>query len=157
MAQWTFITSHGIVLAYIAKHPESTTRVIASAINLTERTIQKIIAELEAEKYIERRRMGRNNHYRINSHNELRHDTIRDVIVEDFLKMLLREAKPKVISEALGHASVAFTMDTYSHIIEGMKEDAMALLDEVLPAGINGVKNSNAKLTPTVDITLRQN
>jgi len=52
--------------------------------------------------------------------------------------MLLRGAKPKVISEALGHASVAFTMDTYSHIIEGMQTDAMALLDEVLPAGING-------------------
>jgi len=43
--------------------------------------------------------------------------------------------KPKVISEALGHASVAFTMDTYSHIISGMQEDMMALLDEVLPAG----------------------
>ncbi len=55
--------------------------------------------------------------------------------------MLLRGAKPKVISEALGHSSVAFTMDTYSHIIEGMQEDAMALLDEVLPAGVNGVKN----------------
>jgi len=49
---------------------------------------------------------------------------------------LLRGAKPKVISEALGHASVAFTMDTYSHIIQGMQEDAMALLDEVLPSGV---------------------
>ena len=55
--------------------------------------------------------------------------------------MLLRGGKPKVISEALGHSSVAFTMDVYSHIIEGMQSDAMALLDEVLPAGINGVKN----------------
>ena len=39
----------------------------------------------------------------------------------------------KVISEALGHASVAFTKDTYSHIISGMQKDMMALLDEVLP------------------------
>jgi len=68
--------------------------------------------------------------------------------------MLLRGAKPKVISEALGHSSVAFTMDCYSHIIEGMQEDAMALLDEVLPAGKNGVfPKNNAKLTPIVDIT----
>ncbi len=59
--------------------------------------------------------------------------------------MLLRGAKPKVISEALGHSSVAFTMDTYSHIIEGMQQDAMALLDEVLPAGING---AGKKMTP---------
>ncbi len=49
---------------------------------------------------------------------------------------LLRGAKPKVISEALEHASVAFTMDTYSHIISGMQEDMMALLDEVLPSGV---------------------
>jgi len=49
---------------------------------------------------------------------------------------LSRGAKPKVISEALGHSSVAFTLDTYSHIIEGMQEEAMALLDEVLPAGV---------------------
>ena len=61
--------------------------------------------------------------------------------------MLLRGAKPKVISEALGHSSVAFTMDVYSHIIKGMQEDAMALLDEVLPAAVN--KNSVANLSPT--------
>ncbi|MFC1865124.1 tyrosine-type recombinase/integrase [Chloroflexota bacterium] len=64
--------------------------------------------------------------------------------------MLLRGAKPKMISEALGHSSVSFTMDVYNHIIEGMQEDAMALLDEVLPAGKNGTNNNiNAKLTPT--------
>jgi len=69
--------------------------------------------------------------------------------------MLLRGAKPKVISEALGHSSVAFTMDVYSHIIEGMQQEAMALLDEVLPPGKNGVpKQFNANLTPRVDITL---
>jgi integrase len=54
---------------------------------------------------------------------------------------LLRGAKPKVISEALGHASVAFTMDTYSHIISGMQEDMMALLDEVLPSGVPRTSN----------------
>jgi integrase len=63
--------------------------------------------------------------------------------------MLLRGAKPKVISEALGHASVAFTLDTYSHIIEGMQSEAMALLDEILPAGVNGIGKNNANLTPS--------
>jgi len=62
--------------------------------------------------------------------------------------MLMRGAKPKVISEALGHASVAFTMDVYSHIIDGMQEDAMALLDGVLPAGVS--QKINAKLTPSI-------
>ncbi len=45
-------------------------------------------------------------------------------------------------------SSVGFTIDTYSHIIEGMQADAMALLDEVLPEGV--VKNSVAHLSPTL-------
>lgn len=57
--------------------------------------------------------------------------------------MLLRGAKPNVISEAPGHSSVAFTMDTYSHIIGNMQQDAMALLDEVLPTGVNKYSVAN--------------
>jgi len=56
--------------------------------------------------------------------------------------MLLRGVPAKIKCEALGHASVAFTMDTYSHIMEGMQGDAMALLDEVLPAGKNGFQKN---------------
>jgi integrase len=50
--------------------------------------------------------------------------------------MLMKGAPAKVISECLGHASVAFTMDTYSHLLQGMQRDAMNLLDEALPTGI---------------------
>jgi len=32
-------------------------------------------------------------------------------------------------------------MDTYSHIISGMQEDMVALLDDVLPVGKIGVGN----------------
>ena len=66
--------------------------------------------------------------------------------------MLLRGAKPKVISEALGHASVAFTLDVYSHIIEGMQSEAMALLDEVVPAAVTAAERNNGNLTARVDI-----
>ena len=64
--------------------------------------------------------------------------------------MLLKGAPPKVISEALGHSSVAFTMDTYATILDGMQAKAMALLDGVLPSGV--FQKYNASLTPTVDI-----
>ena len=33
---------------------------------------------------------------------------------------------PKVVSERLGHASVAFTMQVYAHVIPGMQADAAA-------------------------------
>jgi alcohol dehydrogenase class IV len=65
---------------------------------------------------------------------------------------ILLGTKPEVVSEALGHASVAFTMDTYSHIISGMQEEAIALLDGALPEGVS--KRNNANLMPRMDITV---
>jgi integrase len=50
--------------------------------------------------------------------------------------ILMKGAPAKVISECLSHASVAFTMDTYSHLLGGMQKDSMKLLDEVLPSGV---------------------
>jgi hypothetical protein len=41
---------------------------------------------------------------------------------------------------------MAFTMDTYSHIISGMQEDAMALLDEILPHGVAKAAGLAAKI-----------
>ena len=45
-------------------------------------------------------------------------------------------------------------MDVYSHIIEGMGAEAMALLDEGLPAGIKGIRINSGSLTAKVDIML---
>ena len=54
--------------------------------------------------------------------------------------------------------AAAFTMNTYSHIIDGMQSDAMALLDEVMPSGIVVQENNiNAKLTPTLLKTTTNN
>jgi integrase len=33
---------------------------------------------------------------------------------------------PKVVSERLGHASVGITLDTYSHVVMGLQEEAAA-------------------------------
>lgn len=38
--------------------------------------------------------------------------------------MLAAGVHPKVVSERLGHASVAFTLDTYSHVAPAMESDA---------------------------------
>ncbi len=46
--------------------------------------------------------------------------------------MLLAGVHPKMVSKMLGHSSVAFTLDTYSHVIGGLQGAAMRRLDEVL-------------------------
>jgi integrase len=39
---------------------------------------------------------------------------------------------PKVVSEQLGHASAAFTLDVYSHVLPYMQEQAATKVQEVL-------------------------
>ncbi len=39
---------------------------------------------------------------------------------------------PKVVQERLGHATVAITLDTYSHVLEGLQRDAADKVDELL-------------------------
>jgi len=100
MRRWTIITNYGLVLAYIAKHPESTVREIAPAITLTEWTVFKIIAELELEGYIERKKVGRKNIYSIDPSRSLRHETVRHVLVGDFLKLLGWEPEKSAAEKA---------------------------------------------------------
>lgn len=42
---------------------------------------------------------------------------------------LARGINPKVVQEMLGHASVKITLDTYSHVVPGMFEDAAEAID----------------------------
>ncbi len=91
MPEWTLITHHGLVLVYLFRHPHSTAREIASAIGITEWTVRKLIADLEKAGYIERRKTGRNNVYRINPNTGLRHQTLRHVQVMDLLRLLGHE------------------------------------------------------------------
>ena len=39
---------------------------------------------------------------------------------------------PKIVSERLGHSSIAVTMDIYSHILPGMQEEAALAVEKLL-------------------------
>lgn len=46
--------------------------------------------------------------------------------------MLRAGVHPKIVSERLGHATVAITLDTYSHVMPDMQRDAAAVVDGLL-------------------------
>jgi len=50
--------------------------------------------------------------------------------------MLTAGVHPKIVSEALGHSTVAITLDIYSHVTPGLQEAAAKQLDSVLPVGL---------------------
>ena len=86
--RWTFITNHGLVLSYIFHNPKNTAREVASFIGVTERTTHKIISDLEAAGYIQRRKVCRRNVYGVDPALPLRHHTKQDIFVEDLLGAL---------------------------------------------------------------------
>ena len=63
--QWTFITNHAQVLLTVAQSPDVRVREIAGAVGITERYAYRILRDLQNAGYVERRREGRCNLYRI--------------------------------------------------------------------------------------------
>ena len=71
--QWTMLTGHGHVLVEIARNPDARIRDISAAAGITERTVQAIVADLEAAGYITRKRTGRRTTYTVNPDQPFRH------------------------------------------------------------------------------------
>lgn len=46
--------------------------------------------------------------------------------------MMADGINPKIVSEPLGHSSVAFTLDIYSHVLPGLQEEAALKFEEGL-------------------------
>jgi MarR family len=70
---WTFLSNHAYVLVSIAAEPEIRMRDVATRVGITERAVQRIVAELEAGGYLSIAREGRRNRYTVNTELPLRH------------------------------------------------------------------------------------
>ena len=46
--------------------------------------------------------------------------------------LLTRNVNPKIVSEMLGHSTIAITLDTYSHVLPNMRDAAAAAMEEAL-------------------------
>ena len=70
---WTFLTNHTQVLLCIADDVDIRLRDVAEKVGITERAAQRIVADLVEAAIIDRRRVGRRNHYLINRQAAMRH------------------------------------------------------------------------------------
>ncbi len=66
-------TNHAQVLLYLSAHKEEPLRKVALAIGVTERSVQLMVADLEAAGYLERNKVGRQNRYQISADRPLQH------------------------------------------------------------------------------------
>jgi integrase len=46
--------------------------------------------------------------------------------------LLSKGTHPKIVQEMLGHANISMTLDTYSHVLPTMQDEAIAALEGAL-------------------------
>ncbi|QEG36119.1 helix-turn-helix transcriptional regulator [Bythopirellula goksoeyrii] len=93
--RWTFLTNHSHVLILLHAEPDLVVREIAARVEITERAIQQIIADLEVEGFIEREKIGRRNHYRVKSDHYLRHPIEAHCKIADLLSLIVDHPNAK--------------------------------------------------------------
>ena len=98
MKEWNFITNHGLVLLYISKNPQCTMRDMAATLGVTERSIQRVLKDLEAGGYVTWQSTGRSNIYEVNNTRELKHELTKDSVVKDLLSLLGDKKKSRAKS-----------------------------------------------------------
>jgi hypothetical protein len=87
-ARWTFLTNHSHVLILLSRNPSIVLREVAALVGITERAVQRIIADLEDECVIEREKVGRQNRYRVLANKSLRHPIESHRKVADLLRAI---------------------------------------------------------------------
>lgn len=76
------------MLVLLSRDPSLVLRKVALKIGITERAVQRIIADLEASGYIDREKIGRQNHYRIRVGQSLRHPIESHLTIGDLLALI---------------------------------------------------------------------
>lgn len=86
--QWTFLTNHFHVLVSLSRNPYSRIRDLSDDVGITQRAVQRILAELVEDKVLKVRKEGRRNHYTINRRKRLRHHLESKHNIGDLLEIL---------------------------------------------------------------------
>lgn len=70
---WTFLSNHSHVLVVLARGKPLSLREVALEVGITERSVQRIVSDLQEAGYVKKAKLGRGNLYSINSKLPLRH------------------------------------------------------------------------------------
>jgi len=89
MSDWALLSNHGLVLLSVADKPEATTREVATNLGMTERSVQRIVSNLDSAGYIKKERAGRRNRYEVDYEKPLRHPAKKDKSVGNLLAELV--------------------------------------------------------------------
>lgn len=86
---WSFFSNYAHVLVTLAEDPSARLRDVAERVGITERAVQRIVAQLEQAGVLTKERDGRRNHYHIDFSCHLRHPLEQHATVGNLLHMVL--------------------------------------------------------------------
>lgn len=89
---FTFLSNHAHVLICLDQDRTMRLRDVAERVDITERAVQKIVADLEEAGILVRHREGRRNAYEIRADRPLRHPIESHRTVGDLLRLVRTEA-----------------------------------------------------------------
>jgi len=90
---WTFLANHSHVLLCIAKQPDIRLSEVADLVGIGERSVHRIVHDLESAGYLQVMKEGRRNVYRIDLDQPLRHPLEADHHVRAIVTPLVRKSK----------------------------------------------------------------
>lgn len=85
---WTFLTNHMHILVVLAGEPDMRIRDLAEEVGITQRAVQRILAELTEAKILRVSKDGRRNRYTINRRTRLRHPLENRHTIGELLDLL---------------------------------------------------------------------
>lgn len=85
---WTFLSNHAHVLICLHRNPSSLLKEVAQQVGITERAVQRIVAELEEGGYLSRKKTGRRNTYVLDLSQRLRHPVEAEAHLRDLVRLL---------------------------------------------------------------------
>ena len=91
---WKFLSNHASVLICIAQEPEVRLRDVAVRVGITERAVQRIVADLEEGGYLSHKRKGRRNYYELQADRPFRHPVAAHRDVSLLLYLILGPGLP---------------------------------------------------------------
>jgi predicted transcriptional regulator len=86
--RWTFLTNHAHVLILLSLEPKQVLREVAMQVGITERAVQRIIADLEEDGFIKREKIGRQNVYHVYPNRQLRHPIEAHRTIGQLIKLI---------------------------------------------------------------------
>ena len=139
MSNWTLFSNHGHVLFCLARDSEARLRDVAADVGITERSVQKIVRDLQDGGMISITKSGRRNCYRIHKKQPLRHELEADCKLRDLIKVVNRKPKPPeaVLTNESGQAL----------------ENKPALPDKVVESGLEFARNPRSDLSESIKQT----